>query len=69
MDIGKPVICRRFKQYEAEQNGQPSIPNLLTADQQRIRLIEQKNRQRRIDVTIKNASASFAQEINELSGH
>ena len=53
MDIGKTVICRRLKQYEDQQNGQPSIPNLLTADQQRIRLIEQKNRQRRMHVTKK----------------
>ena len=53
MDIGKTVICRSLKQYEDQQNGQPSIRNLLTADQQRIRLIEQKNRQRRMHVTIK----------------
>ena len=53
MDTGKTVIFRRLKQYETEQNGQPSIPNLLTADQQRIRLIEQKNRQRRMHVTKK----------------
>jgi transposase len=39
-------------QYEAEVNGKPGIGKPLTAEQQRIRQLEQKNPQRRSDVDV-----------------
>ena len=64
MNIGETAIRRWLKQYEAEQNGRPGIGTPLTTDQQRIRQLEQENRQLRMDVTIlKNASAFFAREM------
>ena len=64
MNIGETAIRRWLKQYEAEQNGRPGTGTPLTTDQQRIRQLEQENRQLRMDVTIlKNASAFFAREM------
>ena len=64
MDIGETAIRRWLKQYEAEQSGQHGIGKPLTVEQQRIRQLEQENRQLRMDVTIlKNASAFFAREM------
>ena len=64
MDIGTTAIRRWLKQYEAEQSGQRGIGNPLTAEQQRIRQLEQENRQLRMDVDIlKKASAFFAREL------
>lgn len=64
MDIGETAIRRWVKQYEDEQSGQRGIGKPLTAEQQRIRQLEQENRQLRMDVTIlKNASAFFAREM------
>ena len=40
-------------QYEAEQQGQPGIGKPLTAEQQRIRQLEQENRQLLSDVDVK----------------
>lgn len=50
MDIGVSAIRRWMEQYEAEQQGQPGIGKPLTAEQQRIRQLEQENRQLRSDV-------------------
>lgn len=64
MDIGQTAIRRWVKQFEAEQIGQRGIGNPLTAEQQRIRQLEQENRQLRTDVDIlKKASAFFAREL------
>jgi transposase len=64
MDIGATAIRRWLKQYEAEQSGQRGIGSPLTAEQQRIRQLEQENRQLRMDVDIlKKASAFFAREL------
>jgi transposase len=64
MDIGQTAIRRWIAQYEAEQGGQPGIGKPLTAEQQRIRQLEQENRQLRGDVEIlKKASAFFAREL------
>ncbi|WP_020655576.1 transposase [Massilia niastensis] len=52
MDIGVTAIRRWMEQYEAEQQGQPGIGNPLTAEQQRIRQLEQENRQLRSDVEV-----------------
>lgn len=63
MGIGPTAIRRWVKQYDAEQNGQPGIGKPLTAEQQRIRQLEQENRQLKGDVKIlKKASAFFARE-------
>ena len=64
MSIGTSAIRRWVAQYAAEQSGQPGIGKPLTAEQQRIRQLEQENRQLRGDVDIlKTASAFFAREL------
>lgn len=64
MGIGPTAVRRWVEQYEAEQNGQPGIGKPLTPEQQRIRQLEQENRQLRGDVDIlKKASAFFAREL------
>ena len=64
MDIGPTAIRRWVEQYSAEQNGQPGIGKPLTAEQQRIRQLEQENRQLKGDVEIlKKASAFFARAL------
>ena len=64
MDIGQTAIRRWLEQYSAEQNGQPGIGKPLTPEQQRIRQLEQENRQLKGDVQIlKKASAFFAREL------
>jgi len=64
MSIGPSAVRRRVKQYEDEQAGQPGIGKPLTPEQQRIRQLEQENRQLRGDVEIlKKASAFFAREL------
>ena len=63
MSIGPTAIRRWVTQYGAEQNGQPGIGKPLTAEQQRIRQLEQENRQLKGDVELlKKASAFFARE-------
>lgn len=64
MGIGPSAVRRWLKQYEDEQAGQPGIGKPLTPEQQRIRQLEQENRQLRGDVEIlKKASAFFAREL------
>ena len=64
MDIGETAIRRWLTQYESEQSGQTGIGKPLTPEQQRIRQLEQENRQLRGDVEIlKKASAFFAREL------
>ena len=63
MSIGQTAIHRWVAQYGAEQNGQPGMGIQLTAEQQRIRQLEQENRQLKGDVDLlKKASAFFARE-------
>ena len=52
VDIGQTAIRRWLNQYEAEVNGKPGIGNPLTAEQQRIRQLENENRQLRGDVDV-----------------
>lgn len=52
MGIGLTAIRRWVTQYKAEQGGQRGIGKPLTAEQQRIRQLEQENRRLRIDVDI-----------------
>ena len=64
MSIGTNAIRRWVAQYAAEQSGQPGIGKPLTAEQQRIRQLEQENRQLRGDGDIlQKASAFVAREL------
>jgi transposase len=64
MNIGPTAIRRWVAQYGEEQKGLPGIGKPLTAEQQRIRQLEQENRQLKGDVELlKKASAFFAREL------
>jgi transposase len=64
MNLGSTAVRRWLEQFEAEQSGQSGIGKPLTAEHQRIRQLEQENRQLRGDVEIlKKASAFFAREL------
>lgn len=64
MSIGPTAIRRWVTQYGGDQNGQPGIGKALTAEQLRIRQLEQENRQLKGDVDLlKKASAFFAREL------
>ncbi len=64
MNVGPTAIRRWVEQYEAELKGQAGIGKPLTPEQQRIRQLEQENRQLRTDVDIlKKASAFFARDL------
>ena len=64
MNVGKTSVQRWIDQYRAEQLGQPGIGKPLTSEQQRIRQLEQENRQLRSDNDLlKKASAFFAREL------
>ncbi len=64
MHIGPTAIRRWLVQFEAEQNGLSFVGKPLTPEQQRIRQLEQENRQLLGDVEIlKKASAFFAREM------
>jgi transposase len=64
MNVGPTAIRRWVEQYEAELNGQAGIGKPLTPEQQRIRQLEQENRQLKMDVDIlKKASAFFARDL------
>ena len=45
MKLGPTAVRSWVDQYRAEQKGQPGIGEPLTAEQQRIRQLEQENRQ------------------------
>jgi len=64
MNLGETAVRRWVLQYESELQGNPGIGMPLTADQQRIRQLEEDNRRLRQDVEIlKKASAFFAREL------
>ncbi len=64
MNIGQSAVRRWVDQYRAEQLGHPGIGRPITAEQQRIRQLEQENRQLRSDNDLlKKASAFFAREL------
>lgn len=64
MKLGETAVRRWLKQVTAEQAGEPGVGKPLTADQQRIRQLEDENRRLRMDVDIlKKASAFFAREL------
>ena len=64
MKLGESAVRRWVSQLEAEQQGQSGAGKPLTVEHQRIRQLEQENRQLRGDVEIlKKASAFFAREL------
>jgi transposase len=64
MNASISAVRRWVTQYRAEQNGQAGIGKPLTSEQQRIRQLEQKNRQLCSDNDLlKKASAFFAREL------
>lgn len=64
LQLGETAVRRWLKQVHAEQSGQPGIGKPLTPDQQRIRQLEQENRQLRADnELLKKVSAFFAKEL------
>lgn len=64
MSVGESALRRWMAQVDAEQAGGRGIGLPLTSDQQRIRILEQENRQLRMDNDIlKKASAFFAREL------
>jgi len=64
MGVGDTAVRRWVHQYEAELQGGAGIGKPLTAEQQRIRQLEDENRRLRQDVDIlKKASAFFAREL------
>ncbi len=64
MNIGRTAVNRWIEQYRAEQLGKTGIGKPITAEQQRIRQLENENRQLRSDnELLKKASAFFAREL------
>jgi len=64
LNIGETAVRRWVQQYEAEQTGQAGIGKPLTSEQQRIRQLEQENRQLKMDNDVlKKATAFFAREL------
>jgi len=62
--IGDTQVRTWLKQYDAEMAGSAGVGKPLTAEQQRIRQLEEENRRLRQDVDIlKKASAFFAREL------
>ena len=63
-NLGETAVRRWVDQLEAERGGGPGQGQPLTAEQQRIRELEQENRQLKEDKEIlKKASAFFAREL------
>jgi transposase len=61
LNISQSALARWVRQYRAEGRGESGIGNPLTADQQRIRVLEIEMRQLREDnLLLKKASAFFA---------
>ncbi len=64
LDLGETAVRRWMAQFDAERGGQSGIGKPLTAEQQRIRQLENENRQLRQDNDLlKKASAFFAREL------
>lgn len=64
MKLGETAVRRRLRQVDAEMTGSPGVGKPLTAEQQRIRQLEEENRRLRQDVDIlRKASAFFAREL------
>ncbi len=67
MSIGRSAVCRWIDQYRAELQGKPGIGKSLTAELQRIRQLENENRQLKSDNAIlKKHRTSFTQNLQHL---
>ncbi len=63
-DLGETAVRRWVDQLKAERKGQPGEGRPLTAEQQRIRQLEEENRRLKEDKELlKKASAFFAREL------
>jgi transposase len=64
MKLGETAVRRWVAQFDAERLGHNGIGKPLTAEQQRVRHLEEENRQLRLDNDLlKKASAFFAREL------
>lgn len=64
MNVGPTAVRRWLRQFEAEMRGEPGIGKPLTPEQQRLRQLEEENRNLRLDNEIlKKATAFFAREL------
>jgi len=64
MDLVDSAVRRWLEQFDQERAGNPGIGRPLTPEQQRIRQLEEENRQLKSDNEIlKKASAFFAREL------
>ena len=64
MKLGETAVRRWVAQFDAEQLGHSGIGKPLTAEQQRVRQLEEENRRLRVDNDLlKKASAFFAREL------
>ena len=64
MKLGETAVRRWVAQFDAEQLGHSGIGKPLTAEQQRVRQLEEENRKLRLDNDLlKKASAFFAREL------
>ena len=64
LNLGETAVRRWMAQFDAERGGQSGSGKPLTAEQQRIRQLENENRQLRQDNDLlKKASAFFAREL------
>jgi transposase len=64
MNISRTAVRTWVTQYRAELVGEAGLGKPLTVEQQRIRQLEQENRQLRSDNDLlKKASAFFAREL------
>ncbi len=64
MNVGRTAVDRWSAQYKAELLGEAGLGKPLTIEQQKIRQLEQENRQLRLDnELLKKVSAFFAREL------
>ena len=64
MKLGETAVRRWVAQFDTEQLGHSGIGKPLTAEQQRVRQLEEENRRLRSDNDLlKKASAFFAREL------
>ena len=62
LSISQSALARWVKQFRAEARGESGIGNPLTAERQRIRVLEIENRQLREDVVLLKKASALACE-------
>ena len=66
-EVSGAVVRRTFAHLDADCLGQPVIGHRMTAEEQRIQMLEIQNQQLRADIAVlKNFSIGFAHEMQEL---